>query len=103
MGSRAVYTTHTLVDYLPQDVVSLRIRHESVSDTSPPEAEYGWTFTSWIAALSAAPTSLKLGDSFLDEVKMVIQGSVSVQLTSRHEKNGFSVGPYSCEVIWVEC
>jgi hypothetical protein len=31
--------------------------HHYVSDTSPPAAEYGWTSTSWIAALSAAPTS----------------------------------------------
>ena len=27
-GSRAVYTTHSPVGYLPRDVVSLRIRHE---------------------------------------------------------------------------
>ena len=29
-GSQAVYTTHSLVDYLPQNVVSLRIRHEQL-------------------------------------------------------------------------
>ena len=29
-GGRAVYTTHSLVDYLPQDVVSLLIRHEQL-------------------------------------------------------------------------
>ena len=29
-SSRAVYTTHSLVDYLPQNVVSLRIRHEQL-------------------------------------------------------------------------
>ncbi len=34
--------------------------HHYVSDTSPPAAEYGWTFTSWIAALSAAPTSFSI-------------------------------------------
>ena len=29
-GSRAVYTTLSLVGYLPRDVVSLRIRHEQL-------------------------------------------------------------------------
>jgi hypothetical protein len=29
-GSRAVYTTHSSVGYLPRDVVSLRIRHEQL-------------------------------------------------------------------------
>ncbi|MCP4630129.1 MAG: hypothetical protein GY850_42460 [bacterium] len=42
-GSRAVYTTHRPVGYLPRDVASLGIRHESAW------AEYGGTFTRWIA------------------------------------------------------
>ena len=50
-SSQDVYTTHSPVGYLPRDVASLRIRHESRH-----RREYGWTFTSWIAALSAAPT-----------------------------------------------
>ncbi|MEJ2170852.1 MAG: hypothetical protein P8X90_35625 [Desulfobacterales bacterium] len=52
IGGRAAYTTHRPVGYLPRDVASLRIRHESAP------AEYGWTSASWIAALSAAPTSV---------------------------------------------
>jgi hypothetical protein len=32
--------------------------HRYVSDTSPPEAEYGGTSTRWIASLSAAPPSV---------------------------------------------
>jgi hypothetical protein len=30
LGSRAVYTTHSSVGYLPRDVASLRIRHEQL-------------------------------------------------------------------------
>jgi hypothetical protein len=30
-GSRAVYTTHSSVGYLPRDVVSLRVRHEQLT------------------------------------------------------------------------
>ena len=58
MGSRAVYTTHSLVDYLPQDVVSLRIRHEQLIRLDLTSAELSRSLTSWIAALSAAPTPL---------------------------------------------
>ena len=60
MGSRAVYTTHSLVDYLPQDVVSLRIRHEQLIRLDLTSAELSRSLTSWIAALSAAPTSISI-------------------------------------------
>jgi len=40
IGNRAVYTTHTLVDYLSQDVVSLRIRHKQLIRLDLTSAEF---------------------------------------------------------------
>ncbi len=59
-GSRAVYTTHNSVDCLPRGVVSLRIRREQLIRLDLTSAELSRNLTSWIAALSAAPTSIKI-------------------------------------------
>jgi hypothetical protein len=41
IGSRAVYTTHSSVGYLPRDVASLRARHEQLTRLDFHQLEHG--------------------------------------------------------------
>ncbi len=59
-GGRAVYTTHSSIDYSPGCGIATH------PTRVPPRRECGWTFTSWIAALSAAPTSPNISWDFID-------------------------------------
>ena len=59
LGGRAVYTTHRPGGYPFRDVASLRVRLGQFA------RRHGWTCTSWIAALSAAPCRIRLLDRWL--------------------------------------
>jgi hypothetical protein len=41
IGSRAVYTTHSSVGYLPREVASLRVRHEQLTRLDFHQLEHG--------------------------------------------------------------